>query len=1525
MGEWMKKQFVWWLCAFLSIAVSGAAQQSVTSLTLINADTDLSMTGFDPLVNGAVIDLATVPSQNMNIRANTLPNPVGSVRFALDATPNFRTESAAPYAMAGDTSGDYWAWTPSVGSHTVTATPYDAAGAGGTVGTPLSITFSVTNSAGGGVVDPPADLGSFNVTNDIFLPQFDSNHDPDDIHSIVALGCMLAHPDYAGVNYLAVHGAYGEQNDNNFIESPQLFRLVFGEENVKWVNASPQDPSWNGAVAKIKDKVKPILLAGGKAWVAEAGQSDITADWVRALIADGVPASMVRSNVVVVQHSNWNEDMTTDADLAYVKSMCAYQTINDGNGTSTARDPSAPATPAYRSTNTGYEPAARTSQNKKAQAYWKEAKWVIDDEGYFPSHSSISVGGVDFSDVVESHWIFGSPTDCNTIDKFWAKFVTNLPTPNDEPEFPTGRDYGDGGGTVTPTSGTWVEKDGILAIEMEHGELHEDWTVRPSDYLSDPTMAGSMGDGWIEWAGAQIFNTTIEDSAANGVSIYRFQISKAGDYTFRWRSKQYDSVAAGDQGNDTYVKFETGTPLAMTANNGSTQTITKYTKVWVQSQAVWSWGTNFEPLHGVFVVNPKVHYEPGIHEIRIAGRSKGHAIDRFVLYHSTASGSAAQNAPESDRVADSLVYIATNDFTLAPAADGRTTYYKDNGNNALAINAGQPANRGKFARAELTFGGTSGNYDVKITTLTEEDGECNYRLLINGVVKGTYQNPQLLAAGDMQPNLHTWSNIAMNNGDTIAVESDTDSNGLMLEGGVGPEYAWARGRWRQLELTVNGTGNGISVDAGEDQELLPSNSGTEMVGSATDDGSIDSVAWSQVSGPNTAVLTGANQTNVTVSGLIIGTYVFRLTATDDQANTAFDDVEVKVSNRVVLFEDDFSSSAYASSLNGVNWNPKWSSGTDQQNLLTGNGSYAVLDTTVAQAGYRSPCKHGFSLSEGEVAVVGSDFRYHHAAGGSITNHLNKAAFGLMLTTAPEWWSGVNKGFSLCNRGDAMGNVMVESPWTEGWQPHSSLGVDTSVGGTSDWFRVEWTIERGASNLTAQADILSSTGSLLYSATAADLGLANDTFLYAGYDTGWNDTGTNIATFSKITEVNMDDFSIELFPPNFPPVFNSDPLIGGSVVLGDSFSGSLTDHVLDPNGDVLTFSAVSVPDWLNVASNGVMTGTPGPTNVGLHVFQVTVEDPEGETDSADFQMIVLEAPPPLAPTILWSEDFEGAAPGATSGNNQTLAGTDMQTANTLGSEVVAAPGAFTSASGNVILLSTSSNNFSAIRSAVNPIDLSGFNINTGDEYRISFDLYIPSALATAVGDVQFRWSGVNETADSSLTTLSAGVHHIEYSGIFPVGAGIPTNCRPFIGFDQNGAVASDYVYFDNLNFRIGPTPASLMPNYTSWAAAMGLTGSEVNPTADLDGDGLTNLEEFMAGSGPKDGADLLAVDAVKIIEDEQMIVQWDAKPNRIYSVAQASEPGGDYAVVADDIVYPQNSHTVDVHEVSGFVKVDARLK
>lgn len=118
---------------------------TVTSLTLINANTDQPIPGFENLTNGMHIDLSSLPTSNLNIRANT-SGSIGSIKFGFDGNANFRNEGSAPYALFGDSNGNYHGVQIPAGTHTVSATPYSNSNGTGTVGQGMTITFTVGGS-----------------------------------------------------------------------------------------------------------------------------------------------------------------------------------------------------------------------------------------------------------------------------------------------------------------------------------------------------------------------------------------------------------------------------------------------------------------------------------------------------------------------------------------------------------------------------------------------------------------------------------------------------------------------------------------------------------------------------------------------------------------------------------------------------------------------------------------------------------------------------------------------------------------------------------------------------------------------------------------------------------------------------------------------------------------------------------------------------------------------------------------------------------------------------------------------------------------------------------------------------------------------------------------------------------------------------------------------------------------------------------------------------------------------------------
>lgn len=105
--------------------------------------------------------------------------------------------------------------------------------------------------------------------------------------------------------------------------------------------------------------------------------------------------------------------------------------------------------------------------------------------------------------------------------------------------------------------------------------------------------------------------------------------------------------------------------------------------------------------------------------------------------------------------------------------------------------------------------------------------------------------------------------------------------------------------------------------------------------------------------------------------------------------------------------------------------------------------------------------------------------------------------------------------------------------------------------------------------------------------------------------------------------------------NRVPGFMSNPFFGPNVIAGQSVAGTVGTQASDPNGDTLTYVKVSGPGWLNIASNGNLTGSPVSANVGTNVFQVSASDPGGLSATATMNVVVSVAPP-----IYMDADLQG---------------------------------------------------------------------------------------------------------------------------------------------------------------------------------------------------------------------------------------------------------------------------------------------
>jgi hypothetical protein len=83
----------------------------------------------------------------------------------------------------------------------------------------------------------------------------------------------------------------------------------------------------------------------------------------------------------------------------------------------------------------------------------------------------------------------------------------------------------------------------------------------------------------------------------------------------------------------------------------------------------------------------------------------------------------------------------------------------------------------------------------------------------------------------------------------------------------------------------------------------------------------------------------------------------------------------------------------------------------------------------------------------------------------------------------------------------------------------------------------------------------------------------------------------------------------------PPFFNSNPFTKPAAVATLGYSGSIAANATDPGGNAMTFSKVSGPAWLSIASSGALSGTPAVGDIGTNSFVVRVVDTASQSNSA----------------------------------------------------------------------------------------------------------------------------------------------------------------------------------------------------------------------------------------------------------------------------------------------------------------------
>lgn len=194
-----------------------------------------------------------------------------------------------------------------------------------------------------------------------------------------------------------------------------------------------------------------------------------------------------------------------------------------------------------------------------------------------------------------------------------------------------------------------------------------------------------------------------------------------------------------------------------------------------------------------------------------------------------------------------------------------------------------------------------------------------------------------------------------------------------------------------------------------------------------------------------------------------------------------------------------------------------------------------------------------------------------------------------------------------------------------------LGLTNGVG-ASDWIELSATLTRGETatdwsvngtlvNLGTSTDVASAWN-------VTDLHSTVDFFSNTTYYAGFSSAKSDDLTLTENRRIDSFEVSyLESIPlVNAGPEFNTDSITGAAATADTVYTAFIGGYASDPESDPLTYSkGADAPDWLQITSDGTISGTPSSTDVGLNRFTIHV-NADGGSDTAILNITVAKASP-----------------------------------------------------------------------------------------------------------------------------------------------------------------------------------------------------------------------------------------------------------------------------------------------------------
>jgi hypothetical protein len=91
------------------------------------------------------------------------------------------------------------------------------------------------------------------------------------------------------------------------------------------------------------------------------------------------------------------------------------------------------------------------------------------------------------------------------------------------------------------------------------------------------------------------------------------------------------------------------------------------------------------------------------------------------------------------------------------------------------------------------------------------------------------------------------------------------------------------------------------------------------------------------------------------------------------------------------------------------------------------------------------------------------------------------------------------------------------------------------------------------------------------------------------------------------------------------MFLSNPFTQAAATVGVAYAGTLATNAIHAPGDTLLFAKSSGPGWLNIDTDGTLSGTPSLPDVGTNTFAVSLADTNGWSSTALMAIPVVPSP------------------------------------------------------------------------------------------------------------------------------------------------------------------------------------------------------------------------------------------------------------------------------------------------------------